>query len=146
MQRHKGSRRTAVFSLNLGARWGGWSTSGPGHIPPGGKKNGTRCVLYSRRERRTEILILLGRVRAPNWPACSELLYRLQIEYIYIYIYIIVRYNTPFYEVIMIKNKSFVIATCFGFSYRPVFRLSPKNSYIQLAMLYIYILIYFNNM
>ena len=32
--------------------------------------------------------------------------------------------------------KSFITATCFGSSYRDIFRLSPKKCYIQLAMFY----------
>ena len=30
----------------------------------------------------------------------------------------------------------YITATCFGFSYRAIFRLRPKKCYIQLAMLY----------
>jgi hypothetical protein len=31
----RGSRGIALLFLNLGARWGGWSTPNPGHLTPG---------------------------------------------------------------------------------------------------------------
>ena len=41
----RGSRGIAVLFFNLGARWGGWSTSRPGRSLPPGK---TRYPLYRR--------------------------------------------------------------------------------------------------
>jgi len=64
--------------------------------------------------------------------------------YIYIYVCVcvcvcvIAQSNTIFYWVITLLEiiKSFITATCFGYSYRAIFSVSPKKRYTQLAMIH----------
>ena len=52
--------------------------------------------------------------------------------YIYIYIYIkLCNLTQILIKKLQLKDKSFITATYFGFSYRAIFRLSPKNCNIN---------------
>ena len=76
----RGSRGTALLFFNLGARWGGWSTSRPGRFTPG--KDPVSIVQETGWApgpvwTGVENLAPTG-IRSPDHPAHSESLYRLR--------------------------------------------------------------------